>query len=215
MVVIARPGVSVSLAQICILIAIAHRIKLRAGLLSLGHTLLYEVVQHLLIVIIAPLGHVRILLNIIVVVVDVRVIHAVVDRGRIAAPLTQPQIIGDTRGIGNTQLLQLFIAGKVILEIRFIVQIGVLYNNTRKTILLGITVNSVIVLFRPILKGVLRRIADMQTVLTAMRRQAECSELLQDLCTELLALRTDRAVRAICIRIVHFGAVGRGRVALG
>ena len=215
MVVIARPGISVSLAQICILIAIAHRVKLCTGMLSLGHTLLYVIVQHLLIVIVALLSYIRILVNIIVVVVDVRVIHAVVDRDRITAPLTQTQIIGDTRGIGNTQLLQLFIAGKVILEIRFIVQIGMLYNNTRKTILLGITVNSVIVLFRPIFKGVLRRIADMQTVLTAMRRQAERSELLQDLCTELLALRTDRAVCAICIRIVHFGTVGRGRVALG
>ena len=75
--VVARPGASVGLAQIGILIAIAHGVKLRAGLLGLRHALLYEVVQHLLIVVAALLGNIRILVDIIVVVVDRRIIQAV------------------------------------------------------------------------------------------------------------------------------------------
>ena len=77
MAVVARPGTSVGLAQIGILIAIAHGVKLRAGLLGLRHALLNKVIQDLLIVIITLLGHIRILVNIIVVVVDRRIIQSV------------------------------------------------------------------------------------------------------------------------------------------
>ena len=86
--IVARPGASVGLAQIGILIAIAHGVKLRAGLLRLGHALLHEVVQHLLVVIAKLLVQPGILCNIIIVIVDRCVIQSVACiAGRIALAL--------------------------------------------------------------------------------------------------------------------------------
>ena len=88
MAVVARPGTSVGLTQIGILIAIAHGIKLRAGLLGLRHALLHEIVQHLLVIIAELLVQAGILCNIIVVIVDRCVVQSVACiAGRIALAL--------------------------------------------------------------------------------------------------------------------------------
>ena len=76
-VIITGPGIAIGLAQFRILEAIAHGIELGACLLMVSHTLLHEVAQDSRIVITILVKDGRILGNVVVVVVNGSVIHAV------------------------------------------------------------------------------------------------------------------------------------------